>query len=166
MTKVHVLFVCTGNICRSPIAQGVFNDYLQKAKLEKHIVIDSAGTHAFYANNTPEPMSQTITQLHGIDISQLRSRKICKQDYEYFDYILAADRYNYAYMLSECDSKYKHKIELLMKYAPVFNVTEIPDPYIDAADMQEYEIVFDMINLACKGLLERLKKEITNVHDT
>jgi len=166
LTKVHVLFVCTGNICRSPIAQGVFCDYVQKARLEKRIVIDSAGTHAFYADYTPEPMAQTITQRRGIDISHLRSRRICKQDYENFDYILAADQSNYEYMLSECDSKYQYKIELLMNYAPSFNVAGIPDPYVREADVREYEEVFDMIDLACKGLLERLKREITNVHDT
>lgn len=165
MIKIHVLFVCTGNICRSPIAQGVFTDYVQKAGIEKYFVIDSAGTHAFYDNAIPALNARVVAQMHGIDISPLRSRKICKHDYESFDYILAADQYNYEHMLSECGGRNKHKIELLMKYAPKLNIDEIPDPYTGEAVMQVYEEVFDMIDQACTGLLERLMEEVSNVPD-
>lgn len=160
---IKVLFVCTGNICRSPIAQGLFTQYVQEASLEEYFVIDSVGTHAWCAGNAPEPFAQAAVQSRGIDISHLRARKISSHDYDYFDHILTADRSNNIHMSAECGDRNRDKIQLLMKYAPDFGIDDIPDPYGDG--MQGFLDIMDMIDQACIRLLQVLREQITNVRD-
>lgn len=163
MHEYKILFVCTGNICRSPTAEGIFREQLKVAGLEEKIMIDSAGTHALYEGNPPDSNAQNALISKGIDISQQRSRKITLQDYDYFDLLLAADHFNEANLLAESGRLNRHKIKMLMSYAPDLGVTEIPDPY--GGGMQGFNIALKMIERACSGLLKEIQENIINVRD-
>jgi len=126
---IKLLFVCTGNICRSPLAQGIFTCLVSDAGLRRQFVIDSAGTHAHFAGNAPDPHARAVAGMKGIDISRYRSRRITSADFLYFDRILAADHHNMVAMNTLCRKDCRTKLELLMTYAGENYPEEIPDPY-------------------------------------
>ena len=163
MPVLKILFICTGNICRSPTAEGIFSEQLKIAGLEEKVIIDSAGTHASFEGSPPDNNAQEALKSKGIDISHQRSRKITLQDYDYFDLLLVADHFNEANLLAESGSLNRHKIKMLMSYAPELGVTEIPDPY--GGGTQGFNIALKMIERACSGLLKEIQEKITNVHD-
>ena len=156
MMQVSVLFVCMGNICRSPTAQGVFQKLVDDENLGKTIVVDSAGTHAYHAGKKPDARAISIAAKRGYKLSKIRARKIAELDFERFDYILAMDDENYSAMLEECDAQHKHKIKLFMKFSAQTKTLEVPDPYYGG--LTGFETVLDLVEDASEGLLKYIKQ--------
>jgi protein-tyrosine phosphatase len=156
---MKILFVCTGNICRSPTAQGLFLSLIHKQQLNEIIEVDSAGTHSWNIGSPPDPFSQKTAKGHGIDIGALRARRVVEKDYDYYDYIVAMDASNMNCMLAVCDKRNRHKLKLLLEYADNTVITEVPDPYGERID--GFETVYGLIEQGCTGLLHTLKNEMS-----
>lgn len=155
MAKVKVLFVCMGNICRSPTAQGVFAKRVREANLEHLIEIDSAGTHAYHVGEPPDSRAQKSAQKRGVDLSALRARRALEEDFEKFDYVLAMDRDNYEGLQAICPIGAEYKLHMFMSYAPNLEYDEVPDPYYGGPT--GFERVLDMIEEAAAGLLQDIQ---------
>ncbi|MDE2365637.1 MAG: low molecular weight phosphotyrosine protein phosphatase [Betaproteobacteria bacterium] len=157
--KTRVLFVCMGNICRSPTAEAVFRHQVQAAGLEEEIHIDSAGTHDYHIGAPPDERAQRAAMRRGYDTKQLRARCVHEKDFEVFHYILAMDRANLAILQRECPSQYSHKLGLFMRYSKRFSdgIQEVPDPYFGG--QQGFEHVLNLVEEAGKGLLSRIQDE-------
>ncbi len=155
---IRVLFVCLGNICRSPTAEGVFRKLVQEQGLYEHIEIDSAGTHAYHIGHAPDARAQEAARRRGVDLSGLRGRQATRGDIERFDYVLAMDRENYENLLDICPDGYEHKIRLFMEFAPGWPEQEVPDPYFGGA--AGFDRVLDMIEEASAGLLADICKRL------
>jgi protein-tyrosine phosphatase len=155
MKKIHILFVCMGNICRSPLAHGLFEHRVERAGLAERITIDSAGTHAYHVGNPPDPRSQKTALGHGFDLSAQRARKVASSDFEKFDYLLAMDNDNYALLSVECPDEYRHKLKLMLEFAPQLAETEVPDPYYGGAS--GFEQVYQLLDAAADGLMADIK---------
>ena len=156
MEKIKVLFVCMGNICRSPTAEGVFAKLLKEQVLGDDFVIDSAGTHAYHVGESPDPRSQQAALERDVKIAHLRARKVIMGDLEDFDYLLAMDDDNYVTLINACPEEHKYKVRYFLDYAPQLKVREVPDPYYGGK--YGFERVLDMIELASEGFLEMLHK--------
>lgn len=152
---VKILFVCMGNICRSPTAEGVFRQILEREGLADRVVVDSAGTGAWHVGSSPDARAQAAARLRGIRLDHIRGRQICEADFEEFDHILAMDRHNLRELLSLSDSRHHHKIRLFMEYSPELGIEEVPDPYYGGES--GFDRVLDMIEAASSGLLEDLR---------
>jgi protein-tyrosine phosphatase len=155
MSKVKVLFVCMGNICRSPLAHGLFEHRVESVGLADRIVIDSAGTHAYHVGNMPDPRSQETALSHGFDLSTQRARKVAPGDFEQFDYVLAMDNDNHALLSAQCPDEYRYKLKLMLEYAPQLAETEVPDPYYGGAS--GFEQVYQLLDVAVDGLMADIK---------
>lgn len=155
--KVKVLFVCMGNICRSPTAHGVFRALVKDEGLEEHIYIDSAGTHAYHVGNPPDPRAQETASRRGVELGDLRARKTETEDFAYFDYILAMDESNLDDLVGYTPPELVDKIRLFMDFAPELKWREVPDPYYGGPS--GFERVFDLVEAAAKGLLEDIRKQ-------
>ena len=153
--KYKILFVCTGNICRSPSAEGVFKDIVKENSLSQFFYIDSCGTHAFHTGQSPDSRSQYAAMKRGIDISQQIARTIEQNDFNKFDYILAMDNYNLSFLQSMADESHLNKIHLFLEYDENCKSTEVPDPYYGGED--GFEIVLDLLQKASIGLIKHLK---------
>lgn len=150
-----VLFVCLGNICRSPSAHGVFRDQAKQAGLE--LKIDSAGTAAYHKGVSPDPRSQKAAANRGYQFADLKARKVTEQDFVEFDLILAMDLENHADLLAVCPNEYQHKVKLMLEFAEQHkDMEEVPDPYYGGAAGFEY--VLDLIEDASQGLLKHITK--------
>lgn len=156
MKKIKVLMVCMGNICRSPLAHGLFEDMVAREGLIDLIDVDSAGTHAYHIGERPDPRSQETALRHGFDLSGQRARRVAGQDFERFDYILAMDRDNLSILLDNCPDQHRHKLGLFMEFAPGHPEREVPDPYYGGAS--GFERVYAMVEAASRGLLEEIRK--------
>lgn len=154
---IKVLFVCMGNICRSPTAHGVFLDVVRKEGLIHHFDVDSAGTHAYHINEAPDPRAQEAALRRDIDLSMLRARKAIREDFLEYDYVLAMDESNYRHLLSLAPDEHKVKLKLFLDFAPELGMKEVPDPYYGGKN--GFERVLDMIEAASNGLLKDLKKK-------
>ncbi|MBV2123143.1 MAG: low molecular weight phosphotyrosine protein phosphatase [Candidatus Thiodiazotropha taylori] len=154
--KIEVLFVCMGNICRSPTAQGVFRDIVEKAGLSDRIITDSAGTIDYHAGGKPDRRARETANKRGIDLSDLRARQVRLSDFDQFDYVLAMDRSNYEDLRALCPSGEEHRLHLFMDFAPGREEQEVPDPYYGGA--AGFENVFDMVEEASLGLLEHIRQ--------
>lgn len=152
---VKVLFVCMGNICRSPTAQGVFEALVEREGLAQHIGIDSAGTHAYHVGEPPDQRSQQAAKRRGIDLSTQRARKVRPEDFFEFDYVLAMDRSNYEILRDTCHPDYQDRLRLFLEFAPQHGEQDVPDPYYGGA--QGFERVLDLIEAAAAGLLAELR---------
>lgn len=153
---IKVLFVCMGNICRSPTAEGVFRLVVEEAGLADQVMIDSAGTHAYHIGEPPDTRAQTAAASRGIDLSGLRGRKVNARDIEKFDYVLAMDQDNYSHLSALSPGQLRSHIRLLMDYAPECRHDEVPDPYFGGSG--GFEHVLDMITEASHGLLGEIRK--------
>lgn len=156
VAEVKVLFVCMGNICRSPTAEGVFAALLRQHELHERVFVDSAGTHAYHVGSAPDPRARSAALRRGIDLSGQRARRIEAADFEVFDYILVMDRENLALVHERCPPERREKVQLLLEYAPHVGMDEVPDPYYGGA--AGFERVLDMIEAAAQGLLQRIKE--------
>lgn len=149
-----ILFVCLGNICRSPIAEGMFRHIAAQRNLLDRFTIDSAGIGSWHIGHPPDDRAQTAMRLRGVDIGGLRGRRISPADFEKFDLILAMDRANRDALLKVAPKDRRDKIRLLMDYAPNLSVHEVPDPFFGKNNGFDY--VCQLIDAACRGLLVSL----------
>ena len=156
---MKILFVCMGNICRSPTAHGLFLSLIHKQQLEKIIEVDSAGTHSWNIGNSPDLSSQKTAQSHGVDLTDLRARRVVKDDYDYYDYIVAMDNSNLANLEAECEEHNRHKLKRLLDYAVDTQISEVPDPYGEGMD--GFETVYGLIEQGCLGLLRTVQNDTT-----
>lgn len=154
--KVRVLFVCMGNICRSPTAHGVFRRMVQEAGLSDVIGIDSAGTHAYHVGNSPDKRAMATAAKRGIDLSDLEARRVEAEDFEVFDYMLAMDQDNFLSLSEICPKQHLDKIHLFMDFAPQMRTREVPDPYYGGA--AGFERVFDLVEAASRALLDDIQR--------
>ncbi|WP_085314947.1 low molecular weight protein-tyrosine-phosphatase [Derxia lacustris] len=154
MTKV--LFVCMGNICRSPTAEGIFRSMIQDANLEHLVRIDSAGTHAYHIGEAPDARAQAAARKHSVDLSMLRARQITKEDFRDFDLILAMDWENLAALQHMAPKAYAHKLMLMMRFATDNEEATVPDPYYGGLD--GFEKVIAYVTDACHGLVDVVRK--------
>jgi len=152
---IKVLFVCLGNICRSPTAEGMFRQLLNREGLASSIQVDSAGTHAYHVGSPPDPRAQEAARRRGIDLSAIRGRRAETSDMWEFDYILAMDRENYENLLAIAGDN-AHKIQVFTEYATRFEDDGVPDPYYGG--INGFERVLDMIEDASEGLLRELRR--------
>jgi len=155
--QVRVLFVCMGNICRSPTAQGVFTKLVLEEGLGHLIEIDSAGTHAYHTGEPPDPRARQTAQRRGIDLSKQRARRAVVEDFELFDYVLAMDEDNYRALSELCPPELAPRVRRFMDFAPHLTHREVPDPYYGGTN--GFEAVFDMVDEAARGLLETIRRE-------
>ncbi|HKJ09890.1 MAG TPA: low molecular weight protein-tyrosine-phosphatase [Gammaproteobacteria bacterium] len=152
--RVRVLFVCLGNICRSPTAQGMFTHLVESEGMLDRIEIDSAGTHAYHVGNPPDPRAQEAATRRGVDMGAQRARRVSEVDFERFDYVLAMDRSNYSDLLEMCPPGQEYKLRLFLEFAPELEEREVPDPYYGGRS--GFERVLDMIETASRGLLAEI----------
>ncbi len=153
---IRVLFVCMGNICRSPTAEGVFRHKLHEKRLVNRVETDSAGTHGYHAGEAPDQRSQQAAAKRGYDLSRIRARKIAVLDMEYFDLILAMDRNSLESLRLICPSSQYDRLGLFMDYAKHFDDDEVPDPYYGLG--QGFDLVLDMVEDATNGLIDEILK--------
>ena len=152
---IGILFVCTANICRSPMAEGVFRTMVRRSGLTDSFVIDSAGTSAMHVGQPPTPLAVQAAKLRGYEIADLRSRALTNEDLEKFTLSLAMDRSHLAAMRWMAPRAVADRPQMFMKFAPQVGVLEVADPYGGPA--RGYEAALDLIEAGCKGLLESLK---------
>lgn len=150
-----ILFVCMGNICRSPTAEGVFRGKAEAQGLYETLVIDSAGTHAYHVGEAPDPRSQEYALKRGYDLSQQRARQVAIQDFEQFDLILAMDKDNLRHLQKLCPTQHQHKLKLMMSYASRSPSDVVPDPYYGGG--RGFDTVLDYLEDAADGLVNALK---------
>ena len=151
---VRVLFVCMGNICRSPIAQGVFEDVLRREELEGEILVDSAGTGRWHVGEPPDERALSAASLRDLDISAQRARQLTPEDCENFDYILTMDEENYRAVTSLCRGS--AVVRPFLEFAADSPEREVPDPYYDGPD--GFERVLDLVEEASEGLLADIRE--------
>lgn len=151
-----MLFVCLGNICRSPTAEGVFRQLIASEAPRLEVEIDSAGTADYHIDEPPDPRSQRAAKRRGIDLSGLRARQVAVRDFAHFDLILAMDRDNLRELESRCPKQAHARLQLFLDYAPESGVADVPDPYY--RDAQGFEEVLDLCAAASRGLLSDLEK--------
>jgi protein-tyrosine phosphatase len=151
---VRVLFVCLGNICRSPLAQGVFEDAARREGLENEIFVDSAGTGSWHVGSPPDQRALSAASLRGLDISAQRARQISRDDCENFDYILTMDEENYQMVSSLCRGS--AVVRPFLDFATDSPEREVPDPYYGGAD--GFERVLDLVEEASEGLLKDIRE--------
>lgn len=149
---VKVLFVCTGNICRSPTAEGVFRRLVEEAGLGDRITADSAGTHGYHVGEPPDPRTRQAAKARGVDLSGLRARKLAAADFTTFDHILALDRGHLAHLRRMAPAGSTAAVALFLP-----DGQEIPDPYY--GDGAHFEEVLDLCEHGARTLLERIRRE-------
>ncbi len=154
-SKVSVLFVCMGNICRSPTAEGVFRRLVVEEGLAHRVEIDSAGTHDYHIGKPPDRRAQAAAAGRGYDLSPLRGRQVTHRDFSEFDYVLAMDRDNLTNLQRICPSEQRHKLRLFLSFSERFKDQEVPDPYYGEA--QGFSQVLDMVEDAARGLLQAIR---------
>lgn len=150
-----VVFVCTGNICRSPTAEGIFRKMIADASLSDRIRVDSAGTHGYHIGEPPDVRAIEAAARRGYDLSGLRARKFLREDFDHFDLVLALDRDNHAVLSSLAPPAAGPKLRMMMQYAHRYRETDVPDPYYGG--QEGFERVLDMLEDAAQGLLEALR---------
>lgn len=155
---IRVLFVCTGNICRSPSAEGVFRHLLEAENLQQHVVVDSAGTHGYHVGEGPDRRSVLAAAGRGYDLSGLRARQLCATDFEDFDYLLAMDREHHSILTKIVPSEHSQKIAMFLDFSREFSGQDVPDPYFGGG--QGFEHVLDLIEDGAAGLLVDVKKKL------
>ncbi|MHB1540158.1 MAG: low molecular weight protein-tyrosine-phosphatase [Steroidobacteraceae bacterium] len=152
---VRILFVCLGNICRSPTAEGVFRAISARELPELTLTVDSAGTAGYHVGEPPDPRTREAAARRGYDLSSLRARGVEPRDFETFDLILAMDRQNLRALQERAPTAAQDRLGLFLEYAPQLATREVPDPYYGAG--QGFEHVLDLIEAASRGLCEALR---------
>jgi protein-tyrosine phosphatase len=149
-----VLFVCMGNICRSPTAEGVFRRLHRELAPHLELHIDSAGTHAYHIGEPPDARSQAAAKARGVDISSHRGRQVQAEDFHGFDYVLAMDAANLKRLQVLRPREARAELKLLLEYAPAASRREVPDPYYGGAG--GFEQVLDLVEEGGRGLLAEI----------
>lgn len=156
--SIGVLFVCTGNICRSPTAEGMFARMVQERELQEAVRIDSCGTHNYHPGQPADSRTHRAAARRGYDLSELRARAIDDRDFAEFDYVLAMDRSNYDDLLRCCPAEHQHKVQMFLSFAPELGTESVPDPYYGGTD--GFELVLDLIEIGARRLLEHIEAEL------
>jgi len=154
---VKILFVCMGNICRSPTAEGVFRHKVKAAGLENKIHIDSAGTIAYHVGHPPDPRAQKAALKRGVDLSPQRARRVSRRDFEEFDFVIAMDSDNHYELEAICPTGHEDRLHMFLKFARNSRETDVPDPYYGGVN--GFETVLDLIEDASEGLLTHLQEQ-------
>lgn len=155
--EFKILFVCMGNICRSPTAEGVLRKKLANKDLFIKVLIDSAGTHNYHPNSPPDSRSQAHALRRGYDLSDLKARAINEIDFKEFDLLITMDWDNRALLEERCPFEYQHKIRGLAEFLQTTKASVIPDPYYGGE--QGFELVLDLIEEATEGLMKFIIKK-------
>jgi protein-tyrosine phosphatase len=156
--RYSVLMVCTGNICRSPTAEGVLRHGVQQAGLQDQVHIDSAGTHDYHVGSPPDQRSCDHAARRGYDLSALRARQVQQQDFARFDLILAMDAEHMELLQQQCPPEHRHKLRMMMSFAVAGFGDIVADPYYGGKE--GFESVLDHIEAACDGVLRHLQAEL------
>jgi len=151
--KTSILFVCMGNICRSPTAEGVFRHLVAERGFLDLIDVDSAGTHAYHVGEAPDRRAQTAAARRGVSLADIRARRVGMADFEHFDFVLAMDRDNLDMLRKQADASQHRKLHLFLDFSSGAE-SEVPDPYYGGAT--GFERVLDLVEDASRGLLETL----------
>lgn len=152
----RVLFVCLGNICRSPTAEAVFRELLRREAAGLAVDVDSAGTHGYHAGEPPDARAIAAAARRGIDMSDLRARTLEAADFERFDLVLAMDEQNFRRLERLAPAGYRHRLRLFLDYAPGLGRRDVPDPYYGGET--GFEEVLDLVEAASRGLLAALRQ--------
>jgi protein-tyrosine phosphatase len=155
--KTKVLFVCLGNICRSPTAEGVFRQLVKEADLADRIEVDSAGTGDYHIGERPDPRACWAASRRGYDLTPLRARQVGRHDFYEFDYVLAMDEQNMRALQQLAPPEHAHKLKMFTDFCSSGDCG-IPDPY--AGGPQSFEDVLDLVEDSAQGLLRRLRSEV------
>lgn len=153
---VKVLFVCMGNICRSPTAEGVFTRHVAEAGLSDQIQVDSAGTHAYHIGDPPDVRAQRTALTRGYDLARFRARQVVAADFLQFDYVVAMDSDNWSHLSEICPHGKEDRLSLFLDHAPTTGLKEVPDPYYGGT--KGFEYVLDLVETASRGLLENIQR--------
>ncbi len=151
---IKVLFVCLGNICRSPTAEGVFRKLVEDHGVSDQFEIDSAGTSGYHIGEAPDPRALQAAKQRGYDLSKIRGRQVSISDFDYFDIILAMDHSNLNDLLANATSASRDKVKLFLDFAIDVRENEVPDPYYGG--VKGFDHVIDLIESASDGLLNHL----------
>lgn len=153
---IKLLFVCTGNICRSPLAQVIFEKLVEDQHLSDHFFIDSAGTHAA-KGHVPDRLAKQTAEEHGLKMGHILTKQITLQDFHNFDYVIAMDQENLVHLMSICPKSQQDKLSLLLSYAPEVTFLNVPDPYQEGE--KGFDKVFKVITQGVQGLLNKIKQD-------
>jgi len=152
---ISVLFVCMGNICRSPTAEGAFRHVVEEAGLADKFLIDSAGTHAYHVGEPADRRARAAAEQRGISLDGIAARRVESKDFQQFDYVLAMDRLNHVTLVDRADAEHHDKVRLFLEFA-AGTEDEVPDPYYGGS--AGFERVLDLVEEASRGLLETLRE--------
>jgi protein-tyrosine phosphatase len=155
MASTRILFVCLGNICRSPTAEAVLRDLLAREAPQLSVEIDSAGIGDWHIGEPPDQRAMAAARRRGLDMSRLRARQIVSEDFARFDFILAMDHANLSDLRRRAPTQYRQRIRLFLEFAPDLGIDEVPDPYYGGA--AGFEDVLDLAEQAARGLLSHLR---------
>jgi len=156
--RISVLFVCMGNICRSPTAEGVFRHHVSEAGLGTEIRTDSAGTHAYHTGDSADRRAHAAASRRGFSLEGIRARRVTDEDFEHFDYILAMDEDNLMVLKERAPDELHGKVRLFLEFAESLHENEVPDPYYGGS--AGFERVLDLVEEASQGLLETLRRNM------
>lgn len=154
---VSVMFVCLGNICRSPTAHGVFQQRVEDARLADQITVASSGTSAYHIGEPPDSRSQQAAEQRGYDLSWIQAQQVSLDDLESYDYILAMDRSNLSALKQLAPASHHNKLRLFLSFDQQQPIQEVPDPYYGG--VSGFDNVLDLIEGAALGLLQEIKQE-------
>ena len=148
--KMKVLMICLGNICRSPLAEGILKDKITKNNLDW--TVDSAGTGNWHVGEKPDKRSIAVARKHQIDLTDQRARQFQKADLDTFDLILAMDKSNYRDIMKHAKTdEQRAKIQLILNFSRPYSDLEVPDPYFD----NNFDLVFDLLDTACEAVIKK-----------
>lgn len=154
---VKVLFVCLGNICRSPTAEGVFKALVFREGLSDQVTVDSAGVGSWHIGDPPDGRAQATARKRGFDISKQRARQVKAGDFDRFDYVLAMDSQNLDDLSRMCPKGSEDRLKKFLEFAPQLGISDVPDPYYGGD--RGFDDVFDMIEAASAGLLADIREK-------
>ncbi|WP_145622679.1 arsenate reductase/protein-tyrosine-phosphatase family protein [Nitrospirillum viridazoti] len=156
--KISILFVCTGNICRSPTAEGVMRRRLVMDGLAEDVTVASAGTHGYHVGEAPDIRAVEAARYRGVDLSALRARRVDADDFERYDMVLAMDRDHLDFLRRLAPPKHRDRVQLFLDYAPDHKGHDVPDPYYGSED--QFDTVLDLIEAAADGLLDEVHRRL------
>jgi protein-tyrosine phosphatase len=152
----RILFVCTGNICRSPTAEAVARHWLRMVGLDGEVQVDSAGIQGYHAGEAPDARAQRAAALRGYDLSRLKARKLAPEDFVSFDLLLGMDEGHLEYMRRKCPPDHMHKVKLFLEFAPAARRRDVPDPYYGGN--AGFDQVLDLCEAAVQGLIDTVRE--------
>ena len=155
-SPVRVLFVCTGNICRSPLGEAIFKSLVSERGLERSYEVDSAGTHGWHEGGPADPRSIRVGERHGVSVTSV-ARALRADDFKRFDVLVAMDAGHLREMRGQCPEPLRHKLRLMRDYDRPGAPKDVPDPYYGGA--KGFENVYAMLDVCCRGLLDALESE-------